>query len=422
MISVVGSKAKGIYLMKQPQVYLGVIGLLITSPLLSAPINAVIGLDNSQIIEHNEAISLQPNEGTLFPLEENFSPIIYPTLSSYKNWLHEIGKKVRIEHKNRDLSYTGTLIKLEQNTLLFSIEINGKLTTLPLNDFYLIPHEQHAEQKRTNQTPHAISYQSNQLSWSPQLNLVLENGNISVYQQAMLQNRSDSEITLEDSILHYSRIESPQLLKVERASLAMDSTPSKVTYQENEIVYPINADKLTLPPYSSLLYALPSSKSKIENQKQVANIYTHNNSTGALKLNFENQVNFTFEQDGLPGQYKVFWKKDRLLIPANTVTLETVRTGHSTNIITNKSQDLTGHLTLLSASSKKYPSTQTWQMTLINHSDQIQHYSIEQSTNGILTQVEGNNINQISANTVELLGDIEAKSQKTLQYKITLTH
>lgn len=407
--------------MKQSQAYFGVIGLLIASPSLSAPINAVIGLNNSQIIEHNETISLQPNEGTLFPLEENFSPIIYPTLGSNRNWLNEIGKKIRIEHKHRDLSYTGTLIKLEQNTLLFSIEINGKLTTLPLNDFYLIPHEQHTEHKYPNQTSYAMSYQSSQFSWSPQLNLVLENGSISVYQQAMLQNRSDSEIILEDSILHYSRTESPQLLKVERASLAMDSTSPTVTYQENEIVYPINADKLTLPPYSSLLYALPSSKSKIENQKQVANIYTHNN-TGELKLNFENQINFTFEQDGFPGQYKVFWKKDKLLIPANTVTLETVRTGHSTNIITNKSQDLTGHLTLLSASSKKYPSTQTWQVTLINHSDQIQHYSIEQTTNGILTLVEGSNINQISANAVELSGVIEAKSQKTLQYKITLTH
>ncbi len=408
--------------MKQSQVYFGVIGLLVASPLLSAPISAVIGLDNSQIIENNQTISLTPNEGTLLPLQENFSPIIYPQSGAYGNWLNEIGKKVRIEHKQRDLSYTGRLVKLEQNTLSFSISINGKLTTLPLSDFYLIPNEQDSEKEGTSNATLPISYQSNQLSWSPQLNLVLENGSVSVSQQAMLQNRSDSEITLEDSILHYSRTESPQFLKVERASLAMDSAPAAVTYQDNEILFPLNTNNLTLPPYSNLLYALPSSKSKISNQKQVANIYTHNNSTGEIKLNFDHQINFTFEQDGLPGQYKVFWKKDKLLIPANTVTLETVRTGHSTSITTNKSQDLTGHLTLINASSKKYPSTQTWEATIINHSNQAQNYSIEQNTNGILTIIEGDEVNQTSANSLKLSGKIEANSEKTLHYKIKLNN
>ncbi|MEP0073534.1 MAG: hypothetical protein ABJE79_12590 [Marinomonas sp.] len=407
--------------MKQSQVYFGIIGLFVAFPLLSAPISAVIGLDNSQIIENNQIISLTPNEGTLLPLQEKFSPIIYPQSGAYGNWLNEIGKKVRIEHKQRDLSYTGRLVKLEQNTLSFSISINGKLTTLPVSDFYLIPNEQDSEKEGTSNRTFPVSYQSNQLSWSPQLNLVLENGSVSVYQQAMLQNRSDSEITLQDSVLHYSRTESPQFLKVERASLAMDSAPA-VTYQDNEILFPLKTNNLTLPPYSNLLYALPSSKSKISNQKQVANIYTHNNSMGELKLNFVHQINFTFEQDGLPGQYKVFWSKDKLLIPANTVTLETVRAGHSTSITTNKSQDLTGYLTLISASSKKYPNTQTWEATIINHSTQIQSYSIEQNTNGILTIIEGDEANQTSANSLKLSGKIEANSQKTLSYKIKLNN
>ncbi|MEO9274818.1 hypothetical protein ABFY09_08135 [Marinomonas sp. 5E14-1] len=408
--------------MKKSQIYFGVISLFVASPLLSAPISAVIGLDNSQIIENHQIVSLTPNEGTLLPLQENFSPIIYPQFGVDGNWVNEIGKKVRIEHKQRDLSYTGKLVKLEQNTLSFSISINGKLTTLPLNDFYLIPNEQDSEKEGISSTTFPISYQSNQLSWSPQLNLVLENDSVSVSQQAMLQNRSNSEITLEDSLLHYSRTESPQLLKVERTSFAMDSAPASVTYQNNEVLFPLNTNNLTLPPYSNLLYALPSSKSKINNQKQVANIYTHNNSTGELKLNFDNQINFTFEQDGLPGQYKVFWKKDKLLIPSNTVTLETVRAGHSTSIITNKSQDLKGHLTLLSASSKKYPSTQTWEATIINHSNQVQNYSIGQNTNGILTIIEGDEVNQTSASSLKLSGTIKANSEETLHYKIKLNN
>ena len=120
--------------------------------------------------------------------------------------------------------------------------------------------------------------------------------------------------------------------------------------------------------------------------------------------------------------HPLFWKKDKLLIPANTVTLETVRAGHTTSIITNKSQDITGHLTLVDAYSKKYPSTQTWEANITNHSNKAQSYSIEQNTNGILTILEGDEASKTAANSLKLSGIIEKKKKKALVYKIKLNN
>jgi hypothetical protein len=407
--------------MKQSHAYISTAILLSSSSLLAAPISAVIGLDNSQIIENSQTLSLLPNTGTLLPLQGDFSPITRSQTGSHGNWLNQIGNKIRIEHKQRELSYTGTLVSIGNDAQSFLIDINDRLTSLPLNDFYLIPHEKSKEQEASG-TTYPISYQTNQLSWTPQLNLILENGYVSVSQQAMLHNNSNSKIEIQDSVLHYSRTEAPQTFKIERSALAMDSSRPEVSYQDNEISFSLDDKNLTLAPYSNLLYALPSSKNPITSQTHVANLYTHNNSTGTLNLSFNNHINFSFEKDGLPGQYKIFWKKDKLLIPANTVTLDTVREGHSTDIITNKSQDLTGDLTLINSTSKKYPSIQTWQATIENHSDQTQNYSVEQNTNGIIKILEGADVEQINASGLKLSGKIEAHTKKTIIYKIELNN
>ena len=410
--------------MKLSQTYFSIAIILSTSSLIASPINAVIGLDNSQVVEDNQTLSLLPNAGTLLPLQENFSPIsrTHENADILGNWLKEAGQKVRIEHKQRDLSYTGTLVSIGHDAQSFLIRINDRLASLPLNDFYLIPLGQSKNQEASVNTTYSISYQTNQLSWTPQLNLILDDSYVSVSQQAILHNNSNTQIEIQDSVLHYSRTETPQRFKLERSTLAIDSAQSEVNYQDNEIIYTLNDKNLILEPYSDLLYSLPSSKSRINNQTHIASLYTHNNSTGKLDLNFNNHINVTFKKDGFPGQYKIFWKKGKLLIPANTITLNTVRTGYSTDIITNKSQDITGDLTLINSTAKKYPSIQTWKATIENHSNQTQNYSVEQNTNGIIKILEGTGVSQTNANGIKVSGRMAANSKKTIIYKIELNN
>jgi len=388
-------------------------------PAFATPIHAVIGLDNSQIVENSQRLTLAPNLGTLIPLEENFSPIAHLQNSLNTNWLNEIGKKVRVEHRQRDLNYTGTLKKIEQDSRSFLLTINDRPTKLPLDDFYLIPLE-HSDNTDTPTTSYQVSYQTNQLSWTPQLSLIFENGQVLVSQQALLRNNSSANIEIQGSLLHYAMSSSPRLFKAERSAVMMNTAKQEVNYQDNEISYSLGHDLLSIAPYSNTLYPLPSSNSKIDKHTHTASLYTHQNSAGKIDLNFYNNLSFTLNKDGLPGEYKTFWKRDNLLIPGNTVVLNTVRANYPLNIVTNKSQDITGYLTLKSASSLKLPSTQVWEATIENHANKTQLYSIEQNTIGIIEVLEGNGVTQVNANSLRLTGKVKANSKKTITYKIEL--
>ena len=391
------------------------------------PINAVIGLDNSQIVENSQSLSLTPNTGSLLPLQENFAPISHLENNLNANWFDQINKKIRIEHKQRDLNYTGTLTRVEQNTRSFVLSNKDYSTTLPMDDFYLIPLENPNLVDKTTATdktdanttpPYKVSYQTSELSWTPQLSLIFEDDKVSVSQQALIHNNSSSTIQIQDSLLHYSRSAAPQLFKAERSSLAMSEDRQDINYQDNEVSYSLGGGTLSIAPYSNTLIPLPSSASKIDNHIHKANLYTYGNSSGKVDLNFYNNLSFSLQKNGLPGEYKTFWKRGDLLIPGNTVSLNTVREGHSVNVISNKSQDITGYLTLISASSQKLPSTQVWEATLENHSNASQKYSIEQSTNGILEILDSNEAVPINANSLIIAGEIEANSKKTITYKI----
>ena len=406
---------------KQPAyLYIGfLLGATLAQPTFATPINAVIGLDNSQIVESSQHLSLTPNSGTLIPLEDNFSPITHLQNNLNANWLDEIGRKVRVEHKQRELNYTGILTKIEQDSRSFLLTISDRPTTLPLDDFYLIPLEQ-SDTKNVPATSYPVTYQTNQLSWTPQLSLIFDKDRVFISQQALLHNNSSATIEMQDSLLHYSRSSTPQRFKAERSSLVMSDTQQEVSYQDNEISYSLGHNILSIAPYSNTLYPLPSSNSKIDKLTHTANLYTHNNSSGKIDLNFYNNVSFTLQKEGLPGEYKTFWKRDNLLIPGNTAVLNTVRTGYPLNVVTNKSQDITGYLILKSASSQKLPSTQIWQMTIENHSNKIQNYSVEQNTNGIIEVLEGDKVTKVNANSVGIIGKIKAHSKKTITYKIEL--
>jgi hypothetical protein len=406
---------------KQPTyLYISILlGTAVAQPTFAAPIHAVIGLDNSQIVADSQHLSLTPNPGTLIPLEDDFSPITHLQNGLNKNWFDEIGKKVRVEHKQRDLNYTGILAKIEQSSRSFILTSHDRPTTLPLDDFYLIPLEQTDNNKAATRS-YPVSYQTDQLSWTPQLSLIFENDNVVVSQQALLHNNSSASIEIQDSLLHYSRSSTPQRFKAERSSLVMSDMQQEVSYQDNEVSYSLGHNLLSIAPYSNTLYPLPSSNSKIDKQTHTANFYTHNNSSGKIDLSFYNTVSFTLKKEGLPGEYNTFWKRENLLIPGNTVMLNTVRTGYPLNVITNKSQDITGYLTLENASSQKLPSTQVWQLTIENHSNKIQNYSVEQSTNGIIEVLEGDDLTKVNANSLRIAGKIKANSKKALTYKLEL--
>lgn len=392
----------------------------------SAPINAVIGLDNSQIVETSQQLSLTPNTGSLLPLQENFAPITHLENNINANWFDLINKKVRVEHKQRELNYTGTLAKIEKNTRSFVLSSKEFSMTLPMDDFYLIPLENPSaadtkseDKADTNKTaPYKVSYQTNELSWTPQLSLIFDNDKVSVSQQALIHNNSSSTIQIQNSLLHYSRSAAPQLFKAERSSLAMSADRPDVNYQDNEVSYSLGGSTLSIEPYSITLIPLPSSESQIDSRTHKAKLYTYGNHSGKIDLNFYNNLSFSLQKNGLPGEYKTFWKRGNLLIPGNTVSLETVREGRSVNIMTNKSQDITGYLTLVSASSQKLPSSQVWEATIENHSNTPQEYSIEQNTNGVVEILEGGDVVAINANSLIVSGKIPANAKKTITYKI----
>jgi hypothetical protein len=290
---------------------------------------------------------------------------------------------------------------------------------LPLSDFYLIPLEKN-DSSETTTIPYQISYQTNQLSWTPQLSLIFDNNQVSLSQQAILHNSSSSIVEIQDSLLHYSRTSTPKTFKAERSLMAMDSANQSVDYQDNEISYPLNGPILSIAPYSNTLYSLPSSRTVIDSKVQAGSLYTHNNSSGKIDVTFYNTLGFTLPQDGLPGEYKTFWKRDNLLIPGNSVALNTVRANNSVEVTTNKSQDITGYMTLIESSSKKLPSIQTWEVTIQNHSNQEQNYSIEQNTNAIVKVLDKNKVTQLNANSIEISGKIKANSKKIITYKIEL--
>jgi len=387
---------------------------------LAAPIDAVIGLSSSQIVETSETLSLSPVPNTLLPLIEGTPAISHSQHDINTHWLEEIGKEIRVEHKQRDLSYTGILTEIDNMTGSFVITKSSRATHLPITDFYLIP----LEKKKTDKSKHSpisMSYQTNQLSWTPQLSLILDNSYVSLVQYAMLHNHSKTPLVIGNALLHNSQNSTkPKLFASSRSSLEAGLAQPSITYQDNEISYPLGKDVISIAPYSDLLYPLPRSKSEIEKQINVASLYTHNSNAGKIDLDFENQLSFTFTKDALPGQYSTFWQRDGLLIPSNQVTLEAVREGNSVNIITNKSQDITGNLTLVNATSNKLLSIQTWQAVLINHSDKAQNYSIKQTTNGLIETTKGNDVKQISAKEVEIFGEIKAHSKKLITYKIEL--
>ncbi|MCB5160680.1 hypothetical protein [Marinomonas algarum] len=399
---------------------------MMTSPTFATPIQAVIGLNNSQVQENSHSLSLTANTGTILPLSKDFSPITGLQGSTNSHWLNEIEKTVRVEHKHRDLTFEGTLASINQSNQSFRLNIKDTALTLPMNDFYLIPQTPDAPStsKTTERSP--ISYQTNDLSWRPQLSLIFDQDQVTVTQQALLSNQSNHAIELENSLLHYSNHNTPRILKSERAVMAMNDASPAVQYQNSEISYPLGETTITLAPYSSTLIPLPSSQSKIDQHVHTANVSTYYTRSDKMDLRFFNKVTFSLQNDGFPGQYRTFWKQDDLLIPGNTVSLDKVRANTVIDVTTNQSQDLSGTLTLVSATSQSLPTTQVWEAKIENHSNRTQQFAVDQNTNGLITLLKedlretSSHIAKTNARGLMLTGQIPAHTTKTFSYTIEL--
>ncbi|TYL48230.1 hypothetical protein [Marinomonas sp. IMCC 4694] len=386
----------------------------------AAPISAVIGFNNSQVTEHNHTLTLQPNPGTLLPLTEHFPPILNLQTSAESHWLNEIAKKVSVEHKQRALQYTGTLLRIEHSSRSFQLLTDDRTLTLPMDDFYLIPSASSTKSTLQKGDSYPVSYQTNQLFWRPQLSFIFEEDQVTLSQQALISNQSDTPIDIQNSLLHHSSNTTERLFKTERSLMAMSDASPKVRYQDNEISYSIGTPPLSVAPYSSSLIALPSHRSKIEKQTHQANVRTYNHNQSNIELNFTHTVLFSLQQDGLPGEYNTFWKRDNLLLPGDSVALKTVRKDARVSVSTGNSQDITGRFTLINASSQKQPSTQTWQVDIENHSSQTQQYSIEHQTNELIESFEGIGLTKVNANSITLEGKILANAKKTVTYQLVL--
>ena len=394
------------------------------STLVAAPLQAVIGLNNSQVIDTPQEgqLSLKANPHTLLPLQEGFTPIPVSKSTPFHYWLQETGRLIRVDSRLQNLSYTGVLESVSMTSGRFLLTVKNRIIELPINDFYLIPLDKSAPQAQKIDYPASLSYQTEQLFWSPQLSLVIDGDHVTFFQRALLHNNADQAISLTASLLHYSRaagrIEHSAMAK---SALQNDSPQGGVQFTDNEVTYPLPFNEITLAPYSDTLIPLQTSLSPIKHRQHTAQLYTHLHSRGEQSLGFQSDLKISLTDDSLPGVYQIFWRsEDGLLIPAKSQHLEKLRKGGTTTLTTNSSQDISGSMKLISATSTNFPSTQVWQVTLENHSAKRQAFSIFHTSQGLLKAFQGEGLQAHTANSVNFVGELNSHEKRSWQYTLEL--
>ncbi|REG84229.1 hypothetical protein [Marinomonas pollencensis] len=383
-------------------------------------VRAVINTHSSQIVENitaNQAPSLTVTKGSLLPLTANFSPITQTRAVDYRDWSHHIGQTVTVDSKMRALSYTGKLLSQEARTGTFSLQVNNSVMVLPSNDFYLQASSTPQQDNHPSaQYPSIVSYQSTDLSWSPKRTLIFADGVVSLINSAQIHNSATQAIQVKKSLLHYSP-NLPLQAKALANTVRM-SESNQADYQDNEVTYPLHS--VHLAAGTDTLIKLIRLQSAIEKSEHRANIYTSLTSAGQIPLTFSNILTFRLSADAFPGQYQTFWQRDGLLIPSNHTQINIARANHPIEVTSNKSLDISGQLTLINKTSQKLPTTQTWELTVHNHSNKIKTYRVMQSMRGIISQLEGKGVKQINASSAQIEGEIQPQSSQTIRYQVSL--
>lgn len=181
----------------------------------AAPLHAVIGFNQSTIYEHSvdtKGPQLAPIDSSLASLSANHSPLSLPQDTPYRPWLEALGSMVRVDSKQGTNHYQGQLIWVKKQMGQFEILTELGAMQLPLQDFYLLPLET-AKNTKPNTTinsfPTQIYYQTELLSWTPQLSLIIQKDTVNVYQNALIHNRSNTPIELAEGVLHLSQATPP---------------------------------------------------------------------------------------------------------------------------------------------------------------------------------------------------------------------
>ncbi|MCZ2720527.1 hypothetical protein O1D97_02405 [Marinomonas sp. 15G1-11] len=390
-----------------------------------ANINAVIGLGSSQIVEQNLQ-SAEPQlpitSGSLLPLDSMFTGISTALDNHLTQWIKHLNQEVKVEHKSRDLSFQGQLTQVTQAT--FALIINKKSVLLPISDFYLIPSNSPSQLNHTEKNTYTgnITYQTPSLSWQPKLSILFQEDFVKLIENALISNLSNKNLTLQDPILHLSQTPSSNVrFKSERAFAVADMASPSVNYANDEIIIPLNNRKLDIEPLTEYLIPIQQQKLKILKRTIKSTVSTHPQFLGEQTLGFQQAYEVKLDKETLPGNYQTYWQQQDLYLPSNNIFLEQTRLDQILELTPNQSHDLEGKLTLVNASGRSLPLSQTWELEIKNLSVQKQNYNISHNMNGIITNTSGAMSEPNGIHSRRFIGSLPPKQTKTLRYTVTLT-
>ncbi len=401
-------------------------GLLLSAmAAYAAPDAVVIEQQSSQITETlsaQQSLSFTPINGTLIPMSKGYKPFQLPEYAnaSRQNWMEHLGQPVVVEHKQRDLSLEGTLESISGN--YFTLSVKRVPARYPISDFYLVPKLAAIGSRQTLNYQGQLTYQTADLSWAPELSLVVDDNQVLLIQQANIRNQSSSSLALNSALLHYGQ-SANTVRPMYKSAMTSDSrmelasAPPETQYTNSEITLELAA--LTLPATSETLVDLGQYKAPINQRKNAALAYSYPSSS-AITLNFNQQITFKSPKDLIPGQYSTLWHKKPYYLSGSPVTLENTREGANVTATLNKSLDLKGELTLITETQDNNKTTQTWELTLENMSRQDQAYEISHQFNQAIKGVSLRSLEQISANALMTSGNLAANSTYKIRYTVDL--
>lgn len=400
-------------------------GLLLSSmEAFSAPEAIVIEQNSSQVTEQltsQSALSFTPIHGTILPISNQYSPFQLPDFQNIerRNWSEHLGQPVRVEHKSRNLSLEGTLESISGG--YFTLSVKRVASSYPMSDFYLIPKLAASPSRQGLDYQGQITYQTQDLSWHPELSLIIEDRRVTLLQQAAIRNQASKDIELSQALLHYNQrrnIGRPMLKATMANDMQLESAAAPDTdYSNSEIT--LELTDLNLPAASETLVDLGRNSSVITSRSNIASVFSYP-SSDKLPLNFTQQITFNSPKDLIPGSYQTLWHKSPYYVRGNQAALKDVREKAEVHVQLNRSLDLSGDLFLVAESSDKSSITQTWELNIKNLSKQDQEYEIVHRTSSPIKEVSLRALEQPTANSLSLKGNIAPNSTYQVRYTIEL--
>lgn len=395
--------------------------LLLTSiNILAAPEAIVIEQHSSQVTEQLTAhsnLSFTPIKGTIVPLDKHYPSFQLPDFQNNerRNWREHLGQPVRVEHKNRDLSFQGILESISENT--FTLNTRGVTASYPMTDFYLIPTQPALQTRKKLNYQGQVTYQTADLSWQAMLSLIIEDKKVILKQQASIKNNASDSIKLNQALLHYNQHNDIIRPMLRRDTMEASISAPNTDYSNSEIT--LELTNLSLAAASETLVDLGQHSAQISHRSSIANVVS-TPSSSKLPLNFSQQITFNSPKDLIPGDYQTLWRKQPYLVRGNQTHLKDVRENTPVQVQLNRSLDLVGNLTLIDESSNSTTITQTWLVELKNLSRYDQAYQIVHHTSWPIKDISLGSAKKTAANSATLKGRLAANSTYQTRYTVKL--